>query len=344
MPRDVRTCGVPRPPLVLLALLAACEPAVPRPIQLDCEDGVCVGTVTPTAVDERVDDVQTAVQGRADHWVCRPARASDHNGGLLVHLVGTASDPSADFRVPEHACSLGWLAVAPAYENRNASRPVCGSEAGDCYERFHREILFGDDDAPTPVDVDGPGSVVTRTRGLLDALAEDDPFDPWADAAAAFADDNLTQVALSGHSQGNGHALYWAREREVERVVLLAGVADRVRSGEPESDAVPWVAAFSEVTATPADRVASFLHVDEDGVTPVEDSRANLDALGVGEAVCDFETLPREGPCPRIEIGGMDCGAGAAHITPVLRTFGDGCRLGGDAHDVRPAWDLLLAR
>jgi hypothetical protein len=254
--------------------------------------------------------------------------------------VGTGDDPSKDVAFPQRACQLGYAAIAPMYENAKASRQVCEDDA--CFEAYHREILFGEP-GPDGVDVDQPNSIQLRAQGLLDALAEDDAaFTGWAGLAADLSTGHLTNMTLSGHSQGNAHALYWARETEVRRLILFSGVADRLQLGEPDSHAAPWIADFASKTKTPGERFWSFVHRDEDGLTPVADADANAALYGLPTETCDFLAPPWPASCHRLQVAPMGCGATLAHISVVLKSWGEKCQVGGAAHPNADAWAFLL--
>jgi len=324
-----------------LALAAsACNCAHPRPIAMACAAGVCAGVVTPSAVDPAVKDVGTTLAGRGDHYACRPQDPAAFNGRLLIHLVGTGDDPSNNDGFPERACQLGFAAIAPMYENEKASRDACSDDA--CFEAYHREILFGEP-GPDTVTVDGPNAVVARAQGLLDALAEDDAaFAPWAGLAQTFRSGHLEAMTLSGHSQGNAHALYWARETEVQRLVLLSGVADRLRLGEPDSAPPSWIADFTGVTKTPGERFFTFFHRDEDGLTPVADALDNDARVGLPAQSCDYSSPPWPAGCHRLEVAPMGCGATQAHISVTVRKWGGACQIGVGSNENAAAWAFLL--
>ncbi len=332
---------------------AGCDCVRGRPLSMDCIDvdghRVCRTALTPSESGAGIDDVFTLFSGRGDDYACRPEKAADLKHGLLVHLVGTGDDPSAADGFAERACAAGFAAVAPMYENRKASRQVCGAldgaDADACFEAFHREILFGDGAVDVAgVSVDDNNAVRNRTQKLLDALAGDDgdAFPPWKDLDKAFADGDMSAMTLSGHSQGNGHALFWAREQEVARVVLLSGVADAIGLGTPSSVPPAWIAGFQDLTATDPQRFFSFVHQDEDGLTPVDTGNENADDAGVPPVECLWPASPLPAGCHRVVVRPMGCGPVDAHISVVTRTWGDKCQLGGDGHDNGPTWESLL--
>lgn len=318
------------------------------PIPLTCEDVrgtmVCAASIDPTLVDSAVSPVPTGLGGgggEGSHWFCRPAAASEWNGRALLHLVGTYSDPLDDHRFAEHACAEGWAAMVPMYENRNHPRDICGDD-GPCYEAFHREILFGEPGAPDPVDVHPVDAIDARALGLIAHLARGgDAAGPWSSVAAALSVDDFRAVAVSGHSQGAGHAVYLGGERAAERVVILAGPSDRIGDGTPGHAAVPWVASFAPATA--ADRFFGYIHRD-DMVANVDQVIATWDALGVGADSCDHANAGGyPATCRRIFVPSAGCGEVLAHSVPVVRAWTGTCfPLLSGAHDNYATWSFLL--
>jgi hypothetical protein len=302
--------------------------------------GVCEVMLNPASLGPGIEQVRSMGQnGR--HYACRPEAASSHNGRLLVHLVGTGSDPARDHRFVQLGCALGFAGVAPMYENADDARSVCG-DGGQCYEAFHREVVAGGDHAPM-VSVDAPNSVLLRLGSMLDALAPGDMGLPaWAGLRDAVAARNWTSVAVSGHSQGSGHALYLSRELRVERVVMLSGINDRIASGTPANAPAPWVAQFPAVAKTPASRALGFVHTD-DSLAVVSQLFDNWDRIGLG-AACDWASPGGyAASCRRIVIMRPACSGPLAHSSTVFAQFGLGCVPGGSAYSNQATWRFLLS-
>jgi hypothetical protein len=315
------------------------------PIALACADAyaasVCSGTADPTALGSGIEPVRTGIIAGdpGSHYYCRPADAADWNGRLLLHLVGTYSDPLDDNRFPERACSLGYAAIAPMYENRDDARSTCEEDAA-CYDAYHAEIVTGVEGSPVEVDADD--SIVSRSRSLLDALASSDAaFPGWATVSGELDDAAWPSVVVSGHSQGSGHALYIARDREVQRLVILAGPADQLRDGEPDHAPPPWITELATRTVTPVERFFAYIHLD-DSIERIPQVFASWDTMGLGTA-CDYaRTGGYDAGCRRILIPADDCLGLNAHSTVVVRTWGPMCRLGAMGSDNVATWAFLL--
>jgi hypothetical protein len=272
------------------------------------------------------------------NYFCRPDTGG--NGQLLIHLVGSFVEATTESSTvfARHACAHGFAAVVPEYNNATPARIACRDD-DPCHDAFHREILFGKEGAPDPVNVGAGESIVERVSTLLSTLEVDDPGYDWKKLASKFDAGSLQTATVSGHSQGNGHALYWTREEEFQRVVLLGGVADRLGSTDADSDRVTWVKEMADTSATPNDRIYSFFHADEDRVTGVVGSRANLALIGVGP-FCDY--FNSEEGCMVIEIPSMGCvNPVAAHSVVLYESFSESYEPGG-ALSNGETWDLLL--
>jgi hypothetical protein len=302
---------------------------------------VCSGIADPTALGDGIEPVAAGIVpgDPGHHWYCRPGAGVSFNGQLVLHLVGTYSDPEGDHRFAERACSLGWAAIAPMYENRDMARGTCGQDAA-CYEGFHVEVVDGID--RSPVNVDANDSVLNRARTLLAALVAGDPgFSGWSALATELSGTDWPSVLVSGHSQGSGHALYVAREHATLRLVMLAGPADQLRDGMPDHAPPPWILELASRTATPVDRFFAYMHRD-DSLENVAQVFANWDAMGLG-AACDYALAGGyDAACRRVLIPSDGCGGLNAHTTVVSRGWGPMCRIGGAGFDNVATWAFLL--
>lgn len=262
-------------------------------------------------------------------WYCYPA--GEWNGRAVVHLVGTGSDPLEDHRVPERACSLGFAALAPRYENEVHSRIACAGD-GACYERFHEEIVYGTASDVPRVDVPPESSIRAR---LFELLAGADRAGPWVEIERALSAEDWSAVTITGHSQGSGHALYLARDFAAERLVMLSGLTDRTTSG-----VVGWVDTIAPRT-DPA-RMYGYIHDDDTIAVPAEVGES-WDHVGLG-AECTFDATGAYDPtCRRIRIPADMCDGTLAHAVPVVVEWGARCFVGFGRHSNEATWAFLLS-
>ena len=349
-------CSASPPPAIeaVSASTAVTELAAPAPASdAQCAtvhgQEVCSATYDPVELDPRVEEVPVGHPGQragvGRHYACYPAVAARWNGQLLVHLVGTWGNPASSHGLAELACSLGFAAVAPMYKNLQDARAVCGADSL-CYEGMRREVLYGGDTGPDPIQVDAANSLVHRLDTLLLRLsARERRFAPWGVIRERVMARDLSAVVVSGHSQGAGHALVLARDHEVARVIMLGGLTDRLRSGTAEHAAVDWVAAWQSNSKTPAARLWGYNHSD-DKIVILSHLQANYAALGVGEKECPFsEAGDYPLACRRVRATAARCAPTEAHVSVVQRRFGgDGSPCNLDGSDVSNAatWQFLL--
>lgn len=301
---------------------------------------VCSGAIDPTTLGAGIEVVEAGLGGGAPgaHWFCEPGEGTAWNDRVLLYLVGTYGDPAGEHGMAARACELGFVAVAPMYENRDMARAVCGDD-GPCYEAFHVEITDGGGGAPDPVDVDADDSIRSRVATLLEHLATA-RGEPWTTVRDRLAADDWSSVVLAGHSQGAGHAAYLAREESAERMILLAGPSDRVASGMPSHAPAPWIAALATTPLRTTLRLA-YMH-DDDDFEIVPQVVDNWDLLGLPDGTCAHASAGGyAASCRRVRTATDGCTGLAAHMTPVLERWGERCRAGAE-HENRATWDHLL--
>jgi hypothetical protein len=307
------------------------------------EARICHGLLSPRELDEGITDVQS--QGvAAQHFFCYP-EASASRGRLLIHLVGTGSDPARDHRLAEYACSRGFAAIVPMYENTHDARGTCG-QASECYEAMRKEIVYGQDLWPAPIAVNPANSLLNRIQTMLERLAtRESRFPEWGLWSERFAAREFAAVTVAGHSQGSGHALLLARDFAVERLVMLGGLTDRLDSGQPTNTAVEWIANWSaSQPKTSADRLFGYIHEDDD-IAIFSQVIANYDSIGMRASTCVFSSTGAYPPeCRRFHIPSAGCGPLNAHLNVIAARFDSNapCSPGRGTNDNTATWDFLL--
>jgi len=198
---------------------------------------------------------------------------------LVVHLVGSFDNPSSTLKFPSLAANNGFHVASLKYPNGTTAQTACGNSSDpDCYLKFRREILEGLD-LSTETDVPVAESVYNRLEKLLTFLANEYPADGWGQYL------NGTEIAwsdviVSGHSQGGGHAAVIAMTKPVKRVLMFASSNDY---SELFSAAAPWTDAphitedsayfgFNNINDGVVDFSDQFEVWDNLGMTPFGDS------------------------------------------------------------------------
>jgi hypothetical protein len=307
----------------------------------DASEGVCVGLLDPTSLGGGIAPVRAVGSGKdGRHSFCYPSDPAKVTGKFLIHVVGTGADPQVDRAVLLRMCALGFVGLSPMYVNDRDGRSTCGS-APECFEGFRKEIVVGGDFV-TGVSVDTANSIEGRVSTALARLAETEPayarFGAFRDA---FMARELSDVVLSGHSQGAGHALFMAREHSALRVVLLAGPSDRVAS--PVDAPSDWIRAFASRTKTPPSRLYGFIAA-EDGVIGYDNVTKTWSDLGLPSDSCSHSSTGEgySSACHRVIVPASGCTALDAHAMVVAETFDAACRPGALPNRNTETWKLLF--
>jgi hypothetical protein len=316
---------------------------------------VCHGTLDPTTLGSGILPVMPAVSMGAagQHYYCYPADPASYNQKMLFHLVGTGDDPARDNGLLRFACSLGFAAIAPSYEDTIAVNTVCSALATKtdqslCFGQTRRAILYGEMPQVPPVSVSPDDSVLNRARTLLAALAVREPASsPWAVLSTRIVADDFSKFVLSGHSQGSGHALMLGRDYAADRVIMLSGPNDRVDAGMPGNSAVDWIANFYG-TAPKTSAVHYYVYYNKgDTIGSVADYEANFDLIAVSASSCPFlgAATPAYPPyCRRVQYP-VGCTDGLnAHGSTTVPTFGPTptCALAAAGQDNQYTWRYML--
>ena len=186
---------------------------------------------------------------------------------VLVMLPGTNGVPANARRIGSVAAEQGYRAIGLMYADDLAVLDACAVDPDpDCMERMRAEISFGESLSPW-VDVSFENSIAGRLLDLLRYLDRTRPTERWnqfVDGATV----RWARVAVSGLSQGGGHAAYLAKVRLVARVIMFGAPADGF-----DGASAPWM----QLGATPVSRYYGFRHARD----PFRSIDANWRALGL---------------------------------------------------------------
>lgn len=192
---------------------------------------------------------------------------------LLLYMGGTKSSPKNTTLFLNLAANLGYHAISLTYPNSISIQSCSLSPDGQCHENFRQEACYG-----TPlnssINIDTLNSIYTRTIKLLQYLNTQYPSDNWGQ----FLNGNAlkwNQVATAGHSQGAGHALYFAQVNHVDRCIMFSGANDYSNFYSRPAN---WLAG---PFTTPKTKIFSFLHLRDEGVPQTYNQYEILDTLGM---------------------------------------------------------------
>ncbi|MEW6085732.1 MAG: hypothetical protein AB1607_14160 [Chloroflexota bacterium] len=193
-------------------------------------------------------------QWNEPHIVCTPDQANQR-GELFVFLPGTGALPSYYRQLMQTAAEAGLHVIDLRYPNdESVNIDICPTDPDDnCHKLVRQETMQGVDVSPH-VAVDSKNSIEARLQSALTHLAAQAPAEGWEQ----FLENDLPRwnaIVVAGHSQGGGHAVYFAKMHPVKRVIAFTWVDVRKR------ELASWVTNMP--SATPAENYYLLWHHDD---------------------------------------------------------------------------------
>lgn len=256
---------------------------------------------------------------------------------LLVFLPGTNGKPGGTNLFCQTAADLGYHTVALSYPTDIPATAVRESTDPEAFEKFRLEIIEGRDLSPR-VSVNRTNSIENRLIKLLQHLDKSDPHGRWGQYLTASGALHWPGIAVSGHSQGGGHAALIATKHRVARAIMTGAPKDfdRVRNRP---------AAWYGHAATPVSGFFTFNHErDRQGCDFAEQllicKAMGLDKLG---GAVQVDTVPPPFRGSRIlttNFAGSPTESTRAHSSVI----GDrGCPKDRDGKPIfRPVWEWMM--
>ncbi len=244
--------------LALVALLALPGGEVPTPI--------------------RPSETDASIKAFDDPHLVYRNRGAKARGELLIFLPGTGGKPGGTGQFCQTAADLGYHVIALAYPSDVPATRVRNEPDPEAFEKFRTEIIEGKD-LSSFVSVDRTNSIENRLIKVLQYLAKVEPNGGWSPYWNAEAGLNWAKIAVTGHSQGGGHAALIAIKHRVARAIMTGAPKDydRVRDAP---------AAWYRKPATPISGFFTFNH---------ELDRQGCD-FGEQMAICRVMGLDKLGP------------------------------------------------
>ncbi len=225
-------------------------------------------TVKPVETDPKIKSWP------APHLIYVPADQSTPPRNLFVFLPGTGGSPTYYSDFLKAAARHGQHVIGLSYPNHQAIRPICNKTSDrDCHGNLRKEIILGVNASPA-VKINRANSIEHRLVRLLQFLAKTYPDQNWD----RYLEKDLPRwnlIAISGYSQGAGHAAYIAKHNEVLKAGLYSGPGDV--NAPLKGRAVRWL---EGPTKTPISRYAGFTHVNDE-VAELKIVENNWRALGL---------------------------------------------------------------
>lgn len=249
---------------------------------------------SPSGIVEREVDPRIVigglVTGLANHQVFVPG--ANRQNRLFIMLPGTDAPPRVYRFVTRTGAQEGYHAIALAYPNDDAVGVLCAnSPRPDCAGEVRTEVITGEDASPL-VSVNRVNSITGRLTDLLLYLDRTFPGEGWAQFLANGAPD-WTRIVVAGHSQGAGHAGFFAKLVRVQRVGMFSGPAD---PGPGPDQPASWTA---RPNVTPLSDQFGFTHT-ADPLAPLANNLRNWQSIGLGlfggQVSVDGRSPPFEGP------------------------------------------------
>lgn len=182
-------------------------------------------------------------------------KSVEANGLLLITFAGTKGLPSDLKAFGQTGAALGYRVLALDYVNTVISTHCRPSPQKDCFDRFRKEVLTGEDLLPDPVAVKLEDSIEFRIRTVLQYLGRRYPSE-FKGFLSKGGEPEWGKFVVAGHSQGSGHAAFLAKHHPLRGVAALAGPQDTFESGIQ----APWL---RQKGSTPPERHLFLLHHDD---------------------------------------------------------------------------------
>ena len=185
--------------------------------------------ISPSLTDPNIRDVGTKHFAYADNDVRKLNK-------LFVFFPGTRAPAKVYTKILETAASQGYHAIGLVYENeKSVNYDICTTRNvksdPDCHKSVRLEILDGKDRSPY-VYVNRANSIENRLIKLLQYLQANQPQLKW-DQFLSNGKLRWDSFALSGHSQGGGHAAIAGKVHKCHRIILFSAPEAAAWTTEP---------------------------------------------------------------------------------------------------------------
>lgn len=192
---------------------------------------------------------------------------------LLIFLPGTNGKPGGTNLFCQTAADLGYNVLALAYPTDIPATTARNSEDPNAFENFRLEIIEGRD-LWSGIEVSQTDSIENRLTKALQYLSRTRPTENWNQFLDAKSNLNWSKIAVSGHSQGGGHAALIATKHKVARVVMTGAPKDFDRAKKAP-------AAWYKKRATPPSAFFAFNHMLDRQGCDYSEQLLNLEELGL---------------------------------------------------------------
>lgn len=177
---------------------------------------------------------------------------------LLVFLPGTGGQPKERFPFAVTAAVLGYHVISLMYPDTVAAQQVCANSTDpEAHMHFRKAIIQGGD--WQDIHIDPQDCIESRLIKLLLYLSKKAPNAGWDQYLTASREIDWSKIAISGQSQGGGHAYVISKIHPVARVLMFGSPKDySFNSNQPATG-------FDSDTKTPLTHYFAFNHIKDSG-------------------------------------------------------------------------------
>lgn len=198
---------------------------------------------------------------------------STSNNKLFLFLGGTGSNTSNYFALLNKAANIGYAVINLSYPNDVAAASLSNNSDSLAFNKYRQELCFG-----TPlsndVSVDSLNSIYSRFLNLLNYLDTTNNDHNWSQYLNSTASIDWNKIAIGGHSQGAGHAVFLAKTFIVDRALMFSGPNDY---SDYFSNSANWL---RNPGVTPISDFYSYLSLNDE-VVDFTKQYTNINGLGM---------------------------------------------------------------
>lgn len=192
---------------------------------------------------------------------------------LFLFIGGTGSNTKGYLSISSFAGNLGFDVINLSYPNNVAAASLSNSSDSMVFNKYRQEVCYGTPVSPD-VTVDTLNCIYTRAVKLVNYLNTTYPSQNWNQYLINPTTLNWSKIAIGGHSQGGGHACYFAKFNAIERSLMFSSPNDY---SNYFSKSANWLRTAGISSMSKHFAYLSLL----DEIVPFNDQLSNLQGLGL---------------------------------------------------------------
>ena len=229
-----------------------------------------------TTIEFKPSETDPAITQFDSRHIAYIDKSAKSRGELLLALSGTDMRPFDFSLFCSFAAKEGYHVLSLMYPDNISADVVSKSKDRDAFTDFRLEVIEGKN-LSTYVKVDRTNSIENRLVKALRFLESLRPRENWGQYVTGEGEIQWEKIAVSGLSQGAGHAAFLAMRHRVARAVLFGGPKDFDNATRTPAS---W---YTKSPATSTRQIYTFNHQqDHQGCTFAEQLE-NCKAIGLDE-------------------------------------------------------------